>query len=326
MYYEIAMDLANSNFDYFGGGGFKDPEGKKSKKPLGNALEVAKQNGYKIVNDKAEFMALEKGAGKVIAYNNRLPDGKALPYAIDTKPTDINLVEFTQKGIELLEGPEGFFMMVEGGKIDWGCHANDAATAIKDTIAFDEAIKAGYKFYEAHPEQTLIVVTGDHECGGLSLGFAGTQYATSFEMLKNQTISFKAFTDEVMKTYKETHIGKANFQDMIPLMKQYFGFEVEGEGPLVLANYELEELRDAFVQSMSGVKVDVGTADYLLYGGYDPFTVKMTHLLNHKAGLGWTSYSHTGVPLSTSAIGVGAETFNGFYDNTDVAKKIISLF
>jgi alkaline phosphatase len=146
MYHEIAMDLANSNFDYFGGGGFRDPEGKKSKKPLGNALEVAKQNGYKIVNDKAEFMALKEGVGKVIAYNNRLPDGMALPYAIDTEPADIPLVEFTQKGIELLEGPEGFFMMVEGGKIDWGCHANDAATAIKDTIAFDEAIKAGYKF------------------------------------------------------------------------------------------------------------------------------------------------------------------------------------
>lgn len=325
MYHEIDMELANSGFDYFGGGGFKDPEGKKSKNPLGNALEVAKENGYTIVSNREDFMALTKDSGKVIAYNDHLPDGMALPYVIDTKPTDITLPEFTQKGIEFLDGPDGFFMMVEGGKIDWACHANDAASAIKDTLAFDEAIKLAYDFYEAHPEETLIVVAGDHECGGLSLGFAGTKYESTFELLKDQKVSFNYFTNEIMKEYKETHAGKANFEDMIPLMKEYFGFEVVGEGDLVLANFELEELKDAFIQSMSGVKVETGTADYILYGGYDPFTVKLTHLLNQKAGLAWTSYSHTGVPLSISAVGVGAETFNGFYDNTDLGKKLMTV-
>lgn len=325
MYHEIAIELANSDFDFFGGGGFKDPEGKKSKKPLGDALEIAKKNGYEIVANKEDFMALTKDSGKVIAYNDCLPDGKALPYAIDNKPTDITLAEFTQKAIELLDGSEGFFMMVEGGKIDWACHANDAASAIKDTLAFDQAIQLAYDFYKANPQETLIVVVGDHECGGLSLGFAGTRYASSFDHLRHQKISFQAFTDEIMKKYKETHAGKAAFEDMMPLMKEYFGFQVAGEGDLVLAHYELEELREAFIQSMSGVKVNVGTSDYLLYGGYDPFTVKLTHLLNQKAGLGWTSYSHTGVPLSLSAIGVGAETFNGFYDNTDVAKKMMAI-
>jgi len=325
MYHEIAMELANSDFDFFGGGGFKDPKGKKSKKPLGDALEIAKENGYEILANKEDFMALTKDFGKVIAYNDRLPDGQALPYAIDYKPEDITLAEFTQKAIELLEGPEGFFMMVEGGKIDWACHANDAATAIKDTLAFDQAIQLAYDFYKAHPQETLIVVVGDHECGGLSLGFAGTRYASSFDHLKHQKVSFQAFTDEIMRKYKESHVGKAAFEDMIPLMKEYFGLQINGEGELVLANYELEELKEAFIQSMSGVKVNVGTSDYLLYGGYDPFTVKLTHLLNQKAGLGWTSYSHTGVPLSLSAIGVGAETFNGFYDNTDVAKKLMTI-
>jgi alkaline phosphatase len=325
MYHEIDMELANSGFNYFGGGGFKDPEGKKSKNPQGNALEVAKKNGYTIVSNKEAFMALTKDSGKVIAYNDHLPDSMALPYVMDTKLTDITLPEFTKKGIEFLDGPDGFFMMVEGGKIDWACHANDAAAAIKDTLAFDEAIKLAYDFYKAHPEETLILVAGDHECGGLSLGFAGTQYKSTFELLKHQTISFKAFTDEIMKKYKETHTAKASFEDMIPLMKEYFGFEVTGEGDLVLTSFELEELKDAFVQSMSGVEVEGGTSDYILYGGYDPFTVKLTHLLNQKAGLAWTSYSHTGIPLSISAVGVGAESFNGFYDNTDLAKKLMTI-
>jgi len=115
------------------------------------------------------------------------------------------------------------------------------------------------------------------------------------------------------------------FEDMIPLLKAYFGLEVAGEGRLTLKDYELNELRMAFIQSMSGVKINQGTADFLLYGGYDPFTIKITHILNQKAGLGWTSYSHTGVPVTTSAVGVGEETFSGYYDNTDVARKIMAI-
>lgn len=72
LYHEISVDLAKSGFDYFGGGGIKDPEGKKSKNPLGNALEMAKENGYTIVTDKDAFMALTPDAGKVLAYNARL--------------------------------------------------------------------------------------------------------------------------------------------------------------------------------------------------------------------------------------------------------------
>lgn len=73
------------------------------------------------------------------------------------------------------------------------------------------------------------------------------------------------------------------------------------------------------------MKINAGTANYLLYGGYDPFTVQITHILNQNAGLGWTSYSHTAVSVPISAIGVGAETFNGFYDNTDIGKKIMGI-
>ena len=76
---------------------------------------------------------------------------------------------------------------------------------------------------------------------------------------------------------------------------------------------------------MSGVKVNAGTIDYLLYGSYDPFVVAITHILNQKAGLGWTTYSHTGLPVGTSAIGMSSDMFNGFYDNTDIAKKLMTI-
>jgi len=92
--------------------------------------------------------------------------------------------------------------MVEGGKIDWACHANDAAASILNTLAFDEAVKGAVEFATQHPEDTLIVVAGDHECGGLTLGFAGTKYESYFGILKHQSVSFQKFSDEILKASK----------------------------------------------------------------------------------------------------------------------------
>ncbi|TCO72254.1 alkaline phosphatase [Marinisporobacter balticus] len=79
-----------------------------------------------------------------------------------------SLSEITEKGIDVLSKYEnGFFLMVEGGRIDHACHANDAPGAIYDTLAFDEAVKKAYVFYKKHPDETLIVVVGDHETGGM---------------------------------------------------------------------------------------------------------------------------------------------------------------
>ena len=95
---------------------------------------------------------------------------------------------------------------------------------------------------------------------------------------------------------------------------------------MVLKPFETNQLENAFNQSMAGKEnASKDPATKILYGGYDPLTVAITHRLNNKAGLGWTSFKHTGVPVSTSAMGVGAETFNGYYDNTDVAKKIMAV-
>ena len=319
MYHEIDMALAESGFDFFAGGGLLDPQGKKSKSPLGDALEAAKKNGYTIVSNRQDFMALPKDAGKVLFWNKNLPDDQAMPYLIDRKmDEDVNLADITTKGIELLDNPKGFFMMIEGGKIDWACHANDARTAIDDTIDFDNAIKAALAFAEKHPGETLIVVTGDHECGGMTLGFAGTEYDTSFKTLQDQKISFQVFTDEYIPKFKAENIS---FEDAMKKVAALFGLKMES-----LDEHDIDALKAAYLRSRAGEIAERGREDYLMYGGsYDPFTVQITHLLNQKAGIAWTSYSHTGVPVATSAQGVGAEIFNGFYDNTDVAWKIMSV-
>ena len=329
-YYDIAAAIADSDFDFFGGGGLKDPTNKKENATVfkGDAEDLIKKASYRIVTDKNDFMALKPGDGKVLAYNAWLQDDKAMPYVMDMRPEDVTLPEYTAKAIEMLDNPEGFFLMVEGGKIDWACHANDAAASIHNTLSFDEAVQKAVDFAAGHPDETLIVVTGDHECGGLTLGWAGTKYATNFEILGNQKVSFQKFTDELLEAYKEKNANAA-FDGITPLITEHFGLKFAGDvktDPMVLKDYETALLQAAYAQSMAGEEEsskDAGTA--LLYGGYDPLTVAITHVLNNKAGLGWTSFKHTGVPVSTSAYGVGAETFNGYYDNTDVALKIMAI-
>jgi alkaline phosphatase len=87
----------------------------------------------------------------------------------------------------------------------------------------------------------------------------------------------------------------------------------------------MELIKDAFISSMTDKKERADNEEtYLIYGGYEPLTVTLTHILNRRAGLAWTSYSHTGVPVPTFAIGVGAEEFDGYYDNTDIFHKTIA--
>ena len=319
MYHEIDHELAASDIDFFAGGGFKDPAGKKSKAPMGDAIKAARANGFTVADSRRGIMNLKKGAGKVIAVNPRLPDGKALPYDMDRDKKDVSLAEFTEKAVELLDGDRGFFLMVEGGKIDWACHANDAAAAIKDTLAFDDAIAVAADFAKAHPDETLIVVTGDHECGGLALGFSGTKYETSYSLMNKQTKSHQAFLDDVFANHLKK---RGSFDGAMKLVKTHFGLAPDAEGALLLKPYEVDELKRAYQGSLKGETLKPGMADYMLYGSYDPFTMQLTHMLNRKAGLGWTTYSHTGVPVLTSAAGAGAPLFSGYYDNTDIAKKI----
>lgn len=342
--YDIAIQLGKSNFDYFGGGGLVKPKGDKGDQP--DAVEAARANGYTVVTTRADFDKLAPGSGKVLAMNATLDPDKALPYELDRAQDDLSIVDYTKKGIELLKNPNGFFMMVEGGKIDWAAHANDAAASIRDTLALDTAVGEALKFYAEHPRETLIIVTGDHETGGMTIGFAGTQYDAFFDKIQYQKASFLGFNKQ-LDQYKKDHTSEnARFEDVVPMIRENFGLSVlpdderakleakakKDKDPvahkqlgMTLTDFEVRQLRDAFAETMKDVKVRAkDDYTYLLYGGYEPLTVKLTTLLNQKAGIGWTSYSHTGVPVQTSAIGVGAELFGGFYDQPEIYKKMVS--
>lgn len=320
-YYGIGKQLVESNFDYFAGGGLKgnSPSKRKDNEEL---TELAKNNGFKIVNTKDEIEKLTSADGKIIAINPVLDGSYAMPYDVDRTEVELSLAEFTKKGIDVLKDSEnGFFMMVEGGKIDWAGHANDAISNIEDTVAFSDAVAEAVKFYYEHPTETLIIVTGDHETGGMTLGFAGTKYDTAFELLGNQKVSNDKFTELLKKKMATSD----KLEDLADLIKASYGLELDtkSESKLAVTEIELADLKKAFEESKKEKSLrDQSSQNYLLYGGYEPLTTALSRILSSKAGLGWTTYSHTGVPVPTYAMGVGQEMFNGYYDNTDIFNKM----
>ena len=89
------------------------------------------------------------------------------------KSPEPDLAELTKKAIEILNSaPHGFFLMIEGSQIDWACHDNNAKEAVKKTLLFDEAVKAAIDF-ALKDKHTLVIVTADHETGGLTIKKGG---------------------------------------------------------------------------------------------------------------------------------------------------------
>ena len=318
-YYDIGIQMAESGFEYFAGGSVnKADDGDKS------IYEGLEDNGYLVTNDRDTILSLNSDSGKVYAYSPVLQDDGAMPYDIDAPADSLRLKDFVKKGIDVLDNETGFFMMVEGGKIDWAGHANDAVANMSDTLALDEAVEVALDFAKDHPDETLIIVTGDHETGGMTIGYAATGYNTAFDILRAQKCSYVQFDSYVEEAKAD---GSFTFDDMMAMVEEYFGLVAPGEEAeveaLVMNDYEYAKLQKAYADDQSG-NVD-GYEESLLYGGYSPISVTLTHIINNKAGIGWTSYAHTGLPVPVYAYGEGAELFIGAYDNTEVAHKLMDL-
>nr|WP_210470380.1 alkaline phosphatase [Sporosarcina sp. 6E9] len=171
---DIAPQLLQNDVDVILGGGkkyFSD-----------DLLNKAKQDGYEIVSDAKSLKNLEK-TDKLIG----LFAEDSLSPELDREATDEpSLKEMTAAAINVLSNDkDGFFLMVEGSQIDWAGHANDAAWAMKDAEAFEDAVEAAMDFAKKD-KKTLVVIAGDHDTGGMSVGGYGKSGA-NLEILKNIT-------------------------------------------------------------------------------------------------------------------------------------------
>jgi alkaline phosphatase len=327
LYYEIALQMAESSFDFFGGGGLLRPKGRRMDQP--DVLGILEEKGFRLVMNREELLALRPGDGRIVACNEIQADDSAMPYEIDREPEDLPLAAYVQKAQELLDNDQGFFLMVEGGKIDWACHDNDAATAIRDTLAFSRAVEEALRFYEKHPEETLILVTADHETGAFSLCSKSATSATSIALLSYQKKSMEAFTDALRQSYWAEDGWKAgSLNDLLPFIEENFGLHT-------LTRSEREDLsREATEGDLNARrKIELGLLPAEMKALEEAFAANdrgdlvetVVRILNNKAGLSWASGSHSAALLPVFAIGNGKESFSGTYDNTDIANKLAAL-
>lgn len=169
-YYSISEQLATSGFEFFGGGGFYGAKDKRHQEK--SLYDIAAENGYQFAYGVEDYKVKKgEGAEKIILFQqDEAKRNNDLPYVHERVEGDLTLPEVVTSAIDFLNNEKGFFLMVEGGKIDWAAHSNELVGTVFEMLDFDQAIAVAYEFYKKHPQETLIVVTADHETGGVTLG------------------------------------------------------------------------------------------------------------------------------------------------------------
>lgn len=200
-YYAIAAQLPESGFEFFGGGGFQGLKKEDGRKPI---YEIVAENGYEVAFGKEEYEAKKDSAEKIIYFQNKERATEVLPYAFLRGEGDISLADVVTEAIEFLDNDKGFFIMAEGGQIDWAAHANDITNTIHEIIDFDEAIQVAYEFYLKHPDETLIVVTADHETGGVTLGRT-KGYTFDLSLVPEKALSAKTDSEKNVENYMQQY-------------------------------------------------------------------------------------------------------------------------
>ena len=228
-------------------------------------------------------------------------DEQDIPYRLEAPHYPMHLSFYVEQMVRLFESEQTpFFAMIEGGKIDWAGHDNDAGAMLHEILEFDSAYQVAYQFYLRHPNETLIIVTADHETGGLSIGTDAKGYAHLPHLLSYQKLPLYQFQEQMDSLIDL----KSTFSDMYKCMADNFGFNTDSE--LMLS-----------AQDSSSFETNTFSAKQ--------WRVRCNKLFCDKLGIGWTTSSHTGVAVPVRAIGAGAEMFRGFYTNSDIPMKILQL-
>ena len=318
-YYKIGTQLAASAFDFFGGATFYQPFPKKNPENAESLYEICRKAGYTFAHGYTDYQNKKENAQKMILiqeHEGLTDDYKGqgmIPYLIDRKLTDLSLTQITEAAIDFLSTRHNkFFLMVEGGAIDWACHGNDGATVIQDVIDFDNAIRIAFEFYLQHPDETLIVVTADHETGGMALG--NSDYTLNLQALQNQHLSVGELSAQLQNLHNQ-YGKKLRWENVKDLFSEQLGLYTSVE----VSADEDAALQQQFRQLMKGKSKNVKT----LYKELDGLSWSAMSLLNKKSKVGWTTRSHSAAAVGVWAVGAGAEMFTGWQDETQIAPKIM---
>ena len=277
----------------------------------------AKERGYTVVSDRHALAEASRDGKKLLG----LFAASHVPYVVDTRAMGLDdvpsLKESTTAALEVLaRAHAGFFLMVEGGRIDYAGHDNDAGSMLSEILDFDAAVGAGMAFQRAHPE-TLVIVTADHGTGGFTFTYgdfeaqpewqalpSGLSYhphhrypeRRHLELLGNQSASF---------AYMVTKAAGSP-DGLVATVREHTGLTIT-----------MEEARAAMVRDSEG---KAWLEDFRHFYGdpeSNPACLLGRALARHTFVV-WATGGHTTEPVLTFGRGPGAEGLRGIYENTHV--------
>ena len=297
-YNQILQQQINQDMEVVLGGGFNKASGFSSEVSSDEFESYYEEQVNNIKEEGFDFITTKD---QLTSYDGDKLWGSFadadLKYDFDRQSDNDNvqpsLAEMTNKAIEVLNKDEdGFFLMVEGSKVDWAAHANNTVGIVSDILAFDEAVKAAIEFAKTDGN-TVVVVTTDHGNSGITIGssyyneniesYDKATYTNTTDLLKNATITEERFN--------EIASGKSN-DEIKAIAKKYYGIDLNDE-----------EL--AIVKGEQGEGRQVGIRE----------------VIARRVGIGYTTGGHTGEQIY---LGVYApsdvELLEGVVDNTEVNK------
>lgn len=317
MYYEMGQDLCKSNFDFFAGSDFHRPNTKEGEPTL---REQAKAAGYTILTGGyKEYQKKGRKADKLILFQSDEQNEKLqsdhIPYALDQDKNDLTLEQITRAGINFLmsKQKDGFFFQIEGGMIDYACHRNDIGNVINEVLDLDKAVRVAYEFYEQHPDETIIVISADHETGGLVMGCG--PYELHTDLLKYQTRSIDETKWLLNQLYKKAP-------------KKFTRAEVDkqlqailGLGAGIPVSDKQRERVDRRWKAIEQAINDGGKVSDRI----NDLCETCKHIISEAALISWASGGHSNGYVPVYAIGPGTEVFQGRINNTEIAPAMARI-
>jgi len=312
MFYEIDCQAAESGFQFIGGANLHGTA--KDGKPT-DAEQRLTEAGYTIVRGTDGIDQVN--SEKIYLLSPDKERTSNIGYTIDSIPGALTLPDMTRACLNQMErvSPQKFFMMVEGGNIDHAAHANDGGAVIKEIINFNQALDVAYQFYLKHPDETLIVVTADHDTGGMALNNAPSGDKRGLRYIDAQRASKEEFSAECKGILHSRRIY--TWDDMRQLLTDRFGFW----SVIPVTTKQENALRKKFETTF---EMRNSADQKTLYASFNAFAVEVFRVLDAHTGIAWTTTSHTGNPVPVFAIGVGSDQFKGLNNNIEIPIKIMN--
>jgi alkaline phosphatase len=311
---QLVDDYIASDVAFIAGATIMDAESgpEESNITTAHLAERIRNAGITLTLDVEEAAKAKGERVALVAYDK---ENKHVPYVIDRKGDEQHtLLNHSKAAIEYLsrEAKDGFFLMIEAGKLDYAAHEQDAVTTFLEVNEFAECIDLALAFAEQHPDETLIVVTADHETGGMALGW------DHYEIRMNRLMAQRASAIQMTKTIQQMRAeGKRNWSDYKQALSDGFGLwshvPVSKEDEAILKR----DFYDIFMKYGPMVDGLYNQSEFLVYDAI--------RMLNKSASIDWTSLFHTGMYTPIYTRGVGEKAFLECRDQTDIPRTIADL-